>query len=67
MMTCKQYIFHLTSGQAQEAGALDRFWAAQHRLVCHRCRAYTRNDQQLSVLLQNYRDQVLSPDETAKD
>lgn len=67
MMSCKQYIFYLTSGQAQEAGAIDRFWATQHRLICHRCRTYTRNDQQLTALLHNYRAKMLSPDQSVKD
>lgn len=67
MMSCKQYIFYITSGQAEEAGAMDRFWAAQHRLLCHRCRTYTRNDQQLSALLKEYRANILAPDKASKD
>lgn len=66
MMTCKQYIFYITSGQSEESGTLDRLWAAQHRLICHRCRSYTRNDQQLSVLLKEYRENVLDPDKSLK-
>jgi hypothetical protein len=66
MMTCKQYIFYITSGQAEESGTLDRFWAAQHRLICHRCRSYTRNDQQLSVLLKDYRESILDPNKSVK-
>ena len=67
MMTCKQYIFYITSGQAEESGTIDRFWAAQHRLICYRCRSYTRNDQLLSVLLKDYRENVLDPDKSLKN
>lgn len=66
MMNCKQYIFHITSGQSEEAGAIDRFWAAQHRLICHRCRSFTRNDQQLSTILKGYRENILDPDKSVK-
>ena len=67
MMNCKQYIFHITSGQAEEAGAIDRFWAAQHRLICHRCRSYTLNDQRLSAMLKDYRENILDPDKSVKN
>lgn len=55
MMNCRDYIFQLTSGQLNQAGSLDRFWAAQHRLICRRCRAFSRNDQQLDAILDSYR------------
>ena len=38
-----------------------RFWGTQHRLVCHRCRAFTRNDQQLDGILAGYRDHLQRP------
>lgn len=63
MMNCQQYIFHITSGQAQEARVVDRFWAAQHRLICPYCRAFAQNDRQLSALLKGYRENILSPDQ----
>lgn len=63
MMNCQQYIFLITSGQAQEARMIERFWAAQHRLVCRYCRAFAQNDQQLSALLKDYRENILSPNQ----
>lgn len=57
MLTCKEYIFKLTSGQLAEAGKIDRLWAWQHRLICRRCRTFTENDQTLSHLLDQYREQ----------
>lgn len=62
MMTCKQYVFHITSGKSEKAGAIDRFWAAHHRLICLHCRNFTRNDQQLSRILKDYRENILHPD-----
>jgi len=67
MMNCKQYIFHITSGQAQEARMIDRFWAAQHRLICGCCRTFAQNDRQLTALLKEYRENILAPDDVTKD
>lgn len=61
MLTCRQYIFELTSGRLAEATGMARFWGTQHRLVCHRCRAFTRNDQQLDNILAGYRDHLQRP------
>lgn len=68
MMNCKQYVFKLTSGQLDEAGGLERLGAAQHRLFCRRCRAFTRNDQQLSGILADWRAHLSEPESgTAAD
>lgn len=58
MMTCQEYIFQLTSGRLEEAGPKDRFWAAQHRLMCRRCRAFTHNDALLDEVLKGYQSHV---------
>lgn len=58
MMHCKEYTFLLTSGQLDTATGLPRFWAAQHRLMCPRCRAFTRNDRALDQVLAHYRDHL---------
>lgn len=58
MMNCRDYIFKLTSGQLKQATNLDRFWAAQHRLICRRCRSFSRNDQQLDTILDDYREHL---------
>jgi hypothetical protein len=58
MMTCKEYVFKLTSGQLEEADRLERFWALQHRLMCRHCRAFTRNNQRLDGILAAYQDQL---------
>ena len=63
MMRCKEYVFKLTSGQLEEGAWTDRFWAAQHRLMCRHCRAFTANDERLSQLLQSYRNHLTRPDE----
>lgn len=57
-MKCQTYIFQLTSGQLDNAGWLPRLQAAQHRLICHRCRAFTRNDALLESILQHYRAEL---------
>lgn len=59
MMTCKTYVFKLSSGQLDEAGAVDRLWAAQHRLMCRRCKAFTANQAILTQVMTAYRDQAL--------
>lgn len=63
-MKCKEYIFRLTSGQLSEASLLDRALAVQHRLICRRCRAFTRNDAQLDAIVQDYREYLAQPGET---
>jgi hypothetical protein len=63
MMTCQTYIFKLTSGQLDEAGWVERLGAAQHRLVCRHCRAFTKNDEALQVLLRRYREDVAAVDQ----
>jgi hypothetical protein len=67
MMTCKDYIFKLTSGQLAEAGRVERLWAAQHRLICRHCRAFTRNDRRLDDILQGYKAHLSTPDEPSDD
>ncbi len=63
MMRCKEYIFKLTSGQLAEAEWPERFGAAQHRLMCRHCRAFSANDARLSAILSRYQDQLTQPDE----
>lgn len=53
MMNCKTYIFKLTSGQLKFATGKNKFWALQHRLMCKRCRAFAKNDDQLSKIIQD--------------
>lgn len=55
-MNCKTYIFKLTSGQLSEARPLEKIRAFQHRLICHHCRAFTRNHRLLDKLLAHYRE-----------
>lgn len=62
-MKCKEYIYRLTSGQLAQAGLVDRFWAAQHRMVCKRCTAFTRNDARLDDIVQGYREHLARPGE----
>lgn len=57
-MKCRDYIFQLTSGQAEEAGPAAKLAAWQHRMICFRCRAFTRNDQALKDMLSGYKDQL---------
>lgn len=61
-MTCEDYIFKLTSGQLEEAGRLDSLRAAQHRLSCRRCRAFTRNNEKLDHILADFKDRLTQPD-----
>ncbi len=62
-MNCQQYIHRLSSGQLEEAGLVDRFWAAQHRMICRRCSAFTRNDARLTDIVQGYREHLARPGE----
>ncbi len=61
MMTCRQYIFQLTSGQLEQATYVERLNAWQHRLMCSRCRAFTKNDARLDDLLKAYRERLMTP------
>lgn len=63
-MQCRDYIFQLSSGQAQEAGPLEQLAAWQHRLVCARCRAFTRNDAILQQALEAFKDDLQQPADT---
>jgi len=60
-MKCQTYIFRLTSGQLDEASWAERLQAAQHRLICHRCRAFTRNDAQLTQIVRDFREHLTDP------
>lgn len=60
-MKCQEYIYRLTSGQLEQAGLVERFWAAQHRMICKRCSAFTRNDARLSDIVQGYREHLARP------
>ncbi len=59
MLTCKAYIFKLTSGQLRDAGRLEKFQAWQHRLICRRCRTFTVNDGKLDEILTAYKAELL--------
>ncbi|MCS4293786.1 hypothetical protein M2375_002018 [Comamonas sp. BIGb0152] len=60
-MKCRDYIFQLTSGQLEDAGTATKIAAWQHRMVCFRCRAFSRNDQALQGLLKGYNDHIQTP------
>ena len=62
-LTCRDYIFKLTSGQLKEAGLVERLRAAEHRLVCRHCRAFTRNDARLDTILRTYQAHLETPDD----
>lgn len=66
MMNCKEYIFKLTSGQLEDAGRLERFWGAQHRLMCRRCRAFSANNDQLSDILKGYKEKLTDTGDDTK-
>lgn len=61
-MTCREYIFRLTSGQPPEAAWNRRADAALHRMMCRRCRAFTRNDARLDQWLAEYRQSMQQPE-----
>lgn len=60
-MKCREYIFQLTSGQMEEAGTAGKIAAWQHRMICFRCRAFTRNDQALQDMLKGYSEHLQTP------
>ena len=60
-MKCRDYIFQLTSGQMEEAGTAGKIAAWQHRMICFRCRAFTRNDQALQDMLKGYSEHRQTP------
>lgn len=62
MMSCREYIFKLTSGQLRDAPLALRTEAALHRTVCKYCRAFTRNDAVLDGILDRYRQNLQQPD-----
>ena len=53
-----------TEGAALAVALVERLRAAEHRLVCRHCRAFTRNDARLDAILQNYQAHLAEPDET---
>ena len=61
MMKCREYVFKLTSGQLAHATGFERFLALQHRMMCGRCRAFTKNDAHLDRILKSYRERLLTP------
>ncbi len=60
-MKCRDYIFQLTSGQLEEAGTATQMAAWQHRMICFRCRAFTRNDRALQDMLKGYGEHLQTP------
>lgn len=62
MMTCREYIFILSSGQLEQASPGMRMQAVAHRMICRKCRAFTRNDRALDGLLEDYRQRLRQPD-----
>ena len=66
-MKCREYIFKLTSGQLKEADLLVRLDAAQHRLRCRYCRAFTRNDAALDEILAEHRERLTQPESPQRE
>ncbi len=62
MMSCKTYIFKLTSGQLAQAPLGTKVQARMHIWMCSRCRAFTHNDKALSGIMASYREHLRSPD-----
>jgi hypothetical protein len=60
MMNCKTYVFKLSSGQLETASLGERLWAAQHRMMCSKCRAFTANDEQLSAVMAQHKAKLLN-------
>ena len=50
-MKCQRYVFLLSSGQLTEAPLASRLEASAHRWMCHRCRAFTRNNDTLDHIM----------------
>jgi hypothetical protein len=63
-MKCQEYVNRLASGQLRQASLAEKFWAMQHRMICKRCKAFTRNDERLSEIIQGYRKHLERPGET---
>lgn len=61
-MNCQQYLFKLTSGQLENAPPSERLQAAWHRMMCRRCRAFTRNNAALDAILRSWSEQLQAPD-----
>jgi hypothetical protein len=59
MITCKQYVFQLSSGQLAEGHFGMRVQAGLHRMSCRHCRAFTHNDQALSTILETARERAM--------
>lgn len=55
-MNCKDYVFKLSSGQLKNAPLALKMEARLHCLICKYCRAFTRNDQRLDQIIEDYRD-----------
>lgn len=64
-MTCKDYIFKLTSGQLEQAPLSLKLEATLHRALCRYCRTFTRNDARLDQALDHYRDTLDGADKKA--
>lgn len=58
MMTCREYVFRLTSGQLAESGPLARLQAFAHVSVCRHCRAFTRNDRRVTAIIRDYNNRL---------
>ncbi|MCH2242664.1 hypothetical protein [uncultured Aquabacterium sp.] len=61
-MKCQRYVFLLSSGQLTEAPLASRLEASAHRWMCHRCRAFTRNNDTLDHIMAAQRDRLMQPD-----
>lgn len=69
-MKCQTYIFQLTSGQLDSAGWVQRLQAKQHSIICRHCRAFTRNDAQLTHIVRDFQDHLTAlpaPDTSTSD
>ncbi len=67
MMKCREYVFLVSSKAMNEATLRERMNAFAHRMICDKCRAFTRNDQQLDVWLRQFRESLQAADDAKNE
>ncbi len=53
MMSCKTYVFLVTSGKIEESNKLESMDAAFHGLMCKKCRRFKKNNALLNSYLEH--------------
>lgn len=58
MKKCKEWVYDISSGKADEAKVLEKMKMKLHLMMCQKCKNFKFNNDILKSAMKNYRDDL---------